>query len=87
MISEHDDLAVMNAILESLPNITTWLTTWPKARAEFADLIAEYRERHPQGDAYRLELVLETTDKALYELHHRLGWLEHQLRAGAEAEN
>jgi hypothetical protein len=87
MISERDDLAVMSAILETLPNFAAWFTTWPKARAEFEHLIAEYRQRYPQGDAYRLELMLETTDKTMYELHHRLAWLEQQVRAGAESEN
>jgi hypothetical protein len=87
MISERDDLAVMSAILKTLPNLAAWLTTWPKARAEFEHLIAEYREHYPQGDAYRLDLVLETTDRTLYELHHRLAWLEHQLRAGTDPEN
>jgi hypothetical protein len=80
MRTQLESLDHLAATLETIPNLTTWLLAWPKARAEFMELIAEYRERYPDGDAYRLELIVDTTDRALYELHHRVAWLEGQLQ-------
>ncbi len=80
MRTQPGSLDHVAATLETIPNLTAWLLGWPKARAEFEALIAEYRECQPEGDAYRLEWIVETTDRTLYELHHRLAWLESQLR-------
>jgi hypothetical protein len=66
--------------LDTIPNLTAWLLAWPKARAEFVELIAEYQQQHPAGDSYRLEVAVDTLDRALYELHHRLAWLEGRLQ-------
>jgi hypothetical protein len=87
MITQTHDLEAMSAVLSTLPNLADWLTTWPKARAEFETLIGEYRARFPEGDAYRLELMLDTTDRTLYELHHRLAWLEGQLALAPTRDN
>src|SRR6266498_598555 len=80
MRTQLESLDHVAATLETIPNLTAWLLAWPKARAEFVDLIAEYQDHNPDGDAYRLELIVDTTDRTLYELHHRLAWLESQLR-------
>jgi len=87
MKAQFDQLELMNQVLGSAPNLAAWLIGWPKARAEFERLIAEYRERYPDGDVGRLELMLDTTDRSLYELHHRLAWLESQLHTGAAPQN
>jgi len=87
MNMQPDQLAAMSQALSSIPHLTGWLAAWPKARAEFEGLIAEYRERCPTGDVGRLELMLDTTDRTLYELHHRLAWLEAQLHAGTTPQN
>jgi len=81
MSTQHESLNHVAATLDTIPNLTAWLLGWPKGRAEFAGLIAEYQEQYPEGDSYRLELVVDTIDRALYELHHRLAWLEGQLQA------
>ena len=80
MRTQPESLDHVAATLETIPNLTAWLLGWPKARAEFVELIAEYQELHPEGDSFRLEWMLDTTDRTLYELHHRLAWLESQLR-------
>lgn len=87
MITRPADLDVMSATLSTVPNLAAWMFAWPQARAEFEKLIAEYRASFPAGDAYRLELVLDTTDRTLYELHHRLAWLEAQLHLAATPDN
>jgi hypothetical protein len=87
MKAQSEQLELMNQVLGSIPNLAAWLAGWPKARAEFERLIAEYRARFPEGDVGRLELMLDTTDRSLYELHHRLAWLEGQLNAGAAPQN
>jgi hypothetical protein len=80
MKTQLESLDHVAATLETIPKLTTWLLAWPKARAEFMELIAEYQDCYPDGDAYRLEWIVDTTDRTLYELHHRLAWLESQLR-------
>jgi hypothetical protein len=80
MRTQPESFEHLAATLETIPNLTTWLLAWPKARAEFVELIAEYQEHHPESDSYRLELVVDTIDRSLYELHHRLAWLESQLQ-------
>ena len=78
-MTQHEQYEPIERIVSSLPHLVAWLSTWPNARAEFQALIAEYRGRYPASDTGRLELLVETTDRNLYELHHRLAWLERQL--------
>jgi hypothetical protein len=80
MRTQPESFDHLAATLDTIPNLTTWLLAWPKARAEFVELVAEYQEHHPESDRYRLELVVDTIDRSLYELHHRLAWLKDQLR-------
>ncbi len=87
MMTQQEQRMPIEQIVGSLPNLVAWLSAWPSARAEFEQLIAEYRERYPEGDAGRLELLLETTDRNLYELHHRLAWLERQLELSPSSRN
>ena len=87
MIAQAENLETMSAMLKTVPNLADWLTTWPKARAEFAALIGEYHARFPEASVDRLELMIDATDRALYELHHRLAWLEGQLALAAVQDN
>lgn len=86
-MTQHAQYEPIEQIVSSLPNLVAWLSSWPNARAEFQALIADYRERYPDADVGRLELLVETTDRNLYELHHRLAWLERQLELSQAVRN